>query len=412
MLKNTTTRKFLSIVLAIVLIAISVVPAYALEAKNINIIEDTYNQLSDNDLFIPENIASYIARFFIDDMVATGNTKWSTETKIESVKTLYDETGEAISGYSIELNQGYIVVSAYIDMPSIILEWSDVAEPLYDEYDGTDIDKIIYANTLEYYCVDKTQTLRAIDGTEVVVEDLHSTFKEMRNKDNIDTALLDDIVSFKEETGVMPCYNGEGEEITDVYAYAKNVYGGTWKSHEWANNWEKYMNFSATYDFPGYDGHCGPTAITNIIKSYGNKYNNSSIKSTSSQKVFEKLMEVNAENNGDYYASDGTTVETTPDFIKKGFAKFGVTMQVYGMYTPTYYDIQNAVQGYRLMYLIVWNNKPYSNHALVGYAYNRLINEKGTHLSFLKVADGWSHEGRYLPIASLSGDKYYEAFFS
>lgn len=96
---------------------------------------------------------------------------------------------------------------------------------------------------------------------------------------------------------------------------------------------------------------------------------------------------------------------------RKGFKKFNVNVQVYGMYSPTYQDIKNATTGNRLMYLIVWNNKPYGNHAVVGYAYNRLKNQKGDLSSYLKIADGWSHEGRYLPISTLANDKYYEAYF-
>lgn len=58
------------------------------------------------------------------------------------------------------------------------------------------------------------------------------------------------------------------------------------------------------------------------------------------------------------------------------------------------------------------NKNYYGNHALIGCAYNQLVNEKGAYSSFLKVADGWNRSGRYLPIATLSSDAHYEAYFS
>lgn len=414
MLKNTSIRKTLSVLIIIILVSIFVMPAHALTMESVDQTSVIYNQLNDDDLFLSEDVATYVAQFFINDMVATGNTQWTKETEIQSIEILYDATGEAVIGYSVELDQGYVVVSAYVDMPSLILEWSDTAIPLYEEFNVANVEKVLYVNTLEYYCADKTKTLYTIDGVEVSSEGLTNTLVEMRDVSNIDANVLDSIVSMKEENeyGLMPYDDTAGGEITDPFTYAKNVYGGTWTSTEWANNWENYMNYSLATDFEGYTGRCGPAAITNIIKAYGNKYNNSTIKNATSQQVFDKLMEVNEENNNEYFTSPGTPVETTPDFIKKGFAKFRVQVRVYGTYTPTYDNVKNATTSNRLMYLIVWNNKPYGNHALVGYAYTQLVNGSGSYISFLKVADGWNRSGRYLPISSLSSDAYYEVYFS
>ena len=160
--------------------------------------------------------------------------------EIQSIEILYDATGEAVIGYSVELDQGYVVVSAYVDMPSLILEWSDTAIPLYEEFNVTNVEKVLYINTLEYYCADKTRTLYTIDGVEVSSEGLTNTLVEMRDVSNIDANVLDSIVSMKEENeyGLMPYDDTAGGVITDPFTYAKNVYGGTWTSNEWANNWE------------------------------------------------------------------------------------------------------------------------------------------------------------------------------
>lgn len=415
--RKFVSRKVVSFLLAFVFALSTFIPVQAAEMGTEKNLVAKYSELGDNDLFVTEEVATYIAKFFINDMVATGQTEWTQQTNVESVVALYDETGMDVMGYSIELNQGYIVVSAYIDMPSIILEWSDEAEPLYQESEPEEVEKVLYTNTLEYYCVDKAGELRTVDGLEVSQNELQDSLSKMWDVTNVDEDLIQDIVVSKEQNASLlsPQDNSSGQIITDPFTYAKNVYGGTWSALEWANNWENHMNFSSTSDFLWHNNHCGPTAITNIIKSYGNKYNVSSIKNSSSQTVFNKLMDVNAENGYNYFKESGdgagTTVSTTSDFIKKGFKKFNVNVQVYGMYSPTYQDIKNATTGNRLMYLIVWNNKPYGNHAVVGYAYNRLKNQKGDLSSYLKIADGWSHEGRYLPISTLANDKYYEAYF-
>lgn len=41
----------------------------------------------------------------------------------------------------------------------------------------------------------------------------------------------------------------------------------------------------------------------------------------------------------------------------------------------------------------------------------RLVNGSGTYATYLKAADGWAHSPRYLDMASLSSDKYWEASF-
>ena len=46
--------------------------------------------LDEEDLFISEEVATYIAQFFIRDMVDTQTTKWDDETHIVKTTNMYD----------------------------------------------------------------------------------------------------------------------------------------------------------------------------------------------------------------------------------------------------------------------------------------------------------------------------------
>lgn len=109
--------------------------------------------LTDNDLSINEEVAEYIAQFFVEDMMATGQTTWETEPTLVETVPMYDENGEDITAYTVELSNGYVVVSAYIDVPNIILEWADEAEPVYSLIDVplSNTGKIVYTGALNYF---------------------------------------------------------------------------------------------------------------------------------------------------------------------------------------------------------------------------------------------------------------------
>ena len=79
-------------------------------------------ELSEKDLLISEEVAEYIAQYFIEDIVATGMTNWDSNTSILNCMPTYDADGETLTSYTFELTRGYVMVAPYIDMPSPILE--------------------------------------------------------------------------------------------------------------------------------------------------------------------------------------------------------------------------------------------------------------------------------------------------
>ena len=57
-------------------------------------------------MFIPEEVAYYLAEYFIQDMLPSGQTIWNDETVILATEPLFDESGESLTAYTFELTSG------------------------------------------------------------------------------------------------------------------------------------------------------------------------------------------------------------------------------------------------------------------------------------------------------------------
>ena len=177
-----------------------------------------------------------------------------------------------------------------------------------------------------------------------------------------------------------------------------------------------------TSDFGyNYYNHCGPTAITNIIKMYGKKYNNNIIKNNSAEDVFLTVMGSNI--NYKYYnPTDGTWNSSADSYIRDSFKMYNITVRTYGEYNnraPYKINYQNTVNAFatsnRLMYIMTTRNDtrhPYTFHHLVGYGYTRIANNSGVYRAFIKVCDGLANRARYVEIDSIAdGGTYWEVYF-
>lgn len=62
---------------------------------------------------------------------------------------------------------------------------------------------------------------------------------------------------------------------------------------------------------------------------------------------------------------------------------------------------------------MVNNHSTYGDHHMVCYAYTRLISETtGLYKAYLKVADGWDTRPKYVDLATVTSDTYWEARIS
>lgn len=383
--------------------------------------------IGDNDLFISEEAATYIAEFFIRDMRESEQTIWTSDTKIHKCVTMYDKTGENISAYTFELEDGYIVVSAYADVPSVILEWADTGRPVYDAFEADG--QILYSGALNYF-LDNGETIQTTGGEAVSRNQIPTLLNDIRSIDNVSPELQAEILNAKQAASIggtaSPCDNGyKGDTITDVKVYAANVYGGTWENNGWANNWESHRGMMVQRDVSSYLNACGPIAITNAIKMYGSKYNVSSIKSLSNVSVFNGIKDLTYTSflrTFHYYTNakaedgGGTFHDSLDDYAKDAFAKYGKTITVSESKRINYVNSINtctANNKLMLMYLLASENPGLSvGHIALGYAYCSIkCKEDNTVKVFVKMCDGDSRDNRFLDVSMLTYSDYFEIAF-
>ncbi|MBR4304524.1 MAG: hypothetical protein IKT81_04260 [Clostridia bacterium] len=408
-------KKLTCLVLAIVMLFSVTIPAFAIVRP-----EDAAPLYPDDALFIPLDTAGQIALLFLDDMIATETTVWDENTVITDIVTLYDAQGN-INAYSVEFTDGYATVSAYMDTPSIILEWSDTAAPLYDGFELEPGDKVVCLGVLDYLKDSGGNTLTDLDDNTVARASATNTLATLRSEENISQAEMAVVNAYQVNNTKPP----REPAITDPFAHAESIYGGSYVCNDYINTWESYMQFSTTGDFlnldDGYDNNCGPTAITNIIRSIANRYNILPLKNAAATSVFRTVASIGLNHTPvPYYLSEkrmingrervGTLRETTRDYIMDCFAYYDVQITMpYQRYSVNYVDVYNTLNDGSLLYLVVTYHPRYENHAVVAYAYTRLCSgANGNFVMYLKVADGWDNEGRYIDSASVVTGEFWE----
>ncbi len=398
-------RKVFALIFSAVLILGTVCPAYATSTDTT---VSNNNVLNDVDLTISEEVAYYIAEFFLEDAVLLSDVRWTSDTIIEDCVLMYD-ADDNISAYTFELSSGYIVVGAYIDLPSYILEWSDSADPCYYDLNLSNTEHVVYLGALDYYKVSENGIFQDVLGNTVDYSELIFKLNENRSLDNIPTsimqALLDDLST-----------SSTNSTISDPYTYAANLYGGTFTtSSTGATGWSTYIkryktsSFTTTSSGTTVKNHCGPVAITNIIASIRSRKGLSSITSST---LFSTVAEYGL-SNGYYTVSGGTPNSTANTYIKACCSNYSITVTLSSKLTATFSNIKSRSGSKTLLYVMLSNNSTYGNHAVVAYNWLTLMNASSVTLNFAEVADGWSSSARYLDISTFtSSDTFYAVTYS
>lgn len=395
------------------------------------IIEEAYASLTEEDLFISEEVAINIAQLFINDSIAVGEmVSWDESTEITNVVVMYDETGtDTVTAYSFELDNtkgynGYIVVAARLDAPNLILEFADAAEPLYTVLDLNEEDQVVYLGP-EYYYMDSVDNdldvLWDLSGNKVLRDQLVNVIEENSDINNIPENVAITIAS---EKGVLyfnasessedidsgiSLYASNSSPIANPFTHANNNYQGPFVSNDYINKWENYVSYydTTTYD---YGRHCGPSAITHLIKWYGKRYN-SSLCNTSYSSTLSSVVSYG--NTWGYYdPSSGTLRGSASEYIRLCFAQRGVSVYVNGKYNVNYDNVKKSLGDNQLLYVSLDSHPCYNNHAVACFAYTRLKSTStGWYKTYIKVADSWSTNARYIDMASVSECKYWSVSF-
>lgn len=344
------------------------------------------------DGLIPENVAYIMATYFVRDAQTMEDSKWNDDTEISDTVTMYDVDGQ-VSAYSFELetngkDAGYIVVSAYRDVESKILEFSDTAEPVYEALDLAKEDTVVYTGGLNYFKKVDAGRLISVDGNVVKSEAVSTPLQDSRD------AMYR--VQPQQPFATM-------SEIDDPAAWAKSEYGGTFTATEWKNAFESYCKFRTMDTFSqvngvNYSNHCGPTAITNLLEIVARYRGYSGVPYNNITQVFSQVAQLGISKG--YFVNDVYTwFDTSATYLKESFSLYSITTSVTTK-AINYDNVKAAINGYNPLFVALRNHEIYGSHFVAGYAYTCFTNESGQTAPFIKIADGWNSSGRYLPLSA------------
>ncbi len=382
------------------------------ESGNVGTEQDSIDR---KDLFISSELAEEIAKLFIADMINIGDVVWNASTRILGVTTMNDGTAEHnITAYTVELDEGYVVVSAYVDVPHVVLEWSDRAMPLYQGFDLEKTDEIVYGGSLFYYKDGGTGTLETLAGLSVERSDVVNVLETQYDISNIPAAIVSALLD-DNNASTMTTTPGSSDVITDPIEHANQWYNGPYSYNSGRNHWEEdgqTIKFHETKEYDGYRNHCGPTAITNMLIMYGNRFGVDSITSKTHTSVFTEVADIGTSNL--YYINSetlgGTVNARVNNYILDVFEAYNVSgVTVDGRFGISYANIVTSLRNDRLLYLLLDNHDLYGDHHVICYAYTKLVGSTNSnYVIYLKVADGWANSPRYIDLSSVDGDKYWE----
>lgn len=416
-------KKALVLFLALIILATLPVSAFAddltMQSTAISenpIVSGSINvgNIEETDMFISLEEAEYIAMRFVADTISADLSSWDENIGITSTVTMYDQTSENITAYCVELTRGYIVISAYIGVENIILEWSDEASPVYENLEVSEGDKIVYVGAFGYYKDNGTSTLETLDGASVEKAQINNRLESARDVRNVPAYVLSSINGSNNAVCSDPV-------ITDPFAHANAAYAGPFNYYEHINKWENGSNLVLiNMNRFNCENHCGPTAITNMLKMYGDRFNISSIKNDTVDELFGSVLWIG---NAKYYFNadirvdgkvifGGTIMALAGSYIKDCFKEYGLTATCTKK-AISFNNIKTSLRNDHLLYLMATSHPTYGSHAMACYAYTRLVSvTTGSYKTYLKVADGWSSSPRYVDLATLTSDNYWDAKIS
>lgn len=330
---------------------------------------------------------------------------WDKDTKIDTITELYDEN-ENISSYCVSLvnkygnDVGYIVLGANSDTPPII-EYSTTGKFFID-----DLQKGYYFGGVDYFIKDKYKEdcyINVTNNEENVIpeNDIQNTAENYADERDAfeDSAIINYDEAYINDIGKINGYSSSNPPQDGSFIYNPFIYENGWISVapidvNSYNNW-----YFSTSDFQGYDGHCAPTAATNLIR-YWFLRNTSKYAPLISNWQWWQIF-------GNMYiymkTNDGCS-GTYPTNIHSGLKRYIRTMGLDDSgvkinFEPKFYDVVNQLDnghGGRPFIYCVYNHHVYSDHAMlalgyVEFEYADTLNNKSVYSRYIRVADGWSN---------------------
>ena len=183
------------------------------------------------------------------------------------------------------------------------------------------------------------------------------------------------------------------------------------------NIWDSFETFYTTGQFKdlgrGYQQHCGPTAMTNILCTLDRRYEYPSVHSERPESIFEKaaligkhrLLYINTNLFGFWGGSNSLLIYF---YLRACLRFFKVKdIRVRGRVFASARQAARELEKGRLLVFQVYYHKIYGTHLVVAYGLEHYQALDGRIRTYIKLADGWSTRPRYLALEDIKVCGYF-----
>ncbi len=350
---------------------------------------------------IDAETAGYIAELFIADMILTDDCTWNSDTYIVDVVTMYDETGTQATAYSVELTEGYVIVSAFADAESLIPEWSDSAQPIYEELDVATDENIVYLGSYEYFTDNGTSVVTDLSGNTVAKSDLVNIVEDSRDISNVSKSLLETCIVRNGGVSLM----GDDNYITTPHQHAADIYGGSFSTQSYHNTWGPYIDYYTYYKGDDVEvGYRSAGVITNMILAFCNRFNEPLPSDCYTPGDLMGMVIFEGDRFCDITEYTDVSDDDVDFFIYCAFSKaVGRNVDPSELVLANKAQMLDYLEMDYLLFVKPNGHSTYDSMPLLGFAYTELISQtSGYTKTYLKIADGINLSGRYVDMSTIT----------
>ncbi len=163
----------------------------------------------------------------------------------------------------------------------------------------------------------------------------------------------------------------------------------------------------------GYLRHCGPTALTNLIRTV-RKMEQQPL-TESEDTTFSRLAALGSQcgfyMNADLFQRFGGTSDLLSGlYIRAALRMYHTHASVAGRHLLTERSVKKALDRGSILYVEFHNHPKYGNHHVICYSGMKLVYGKKQRNAgfYLKCADGWADRPRYLSLISVPCGSFIE----
>lgn len=364
---------------------------------------------------ISEDEAGTMALIFVANSIkSSADTNWDKDTRIKRIVPLYGE-GDATTAYCFELakngqDNGYVTVSASDDM-NLIQEFSDSAKPVYSGLTKDESKKVYFTSALEYFVKDSNvrgnNNFTDMRGIKVEASKVKNKFKKDK-KVSSENKPIRQVIQKKGKLNLNDWMLGGSPGnpyggISDAYAYVNDAYGSGWTANYY-NSLESKITKHLTSEFPD-DNNCSLIALSTIFQ-YWKNYGGCTALPSSFSTIYSDIKTIASTNyftTADglfktywYTPQDGTRPDYIDDIVTLMFKKYGYTNGRGNNDYLLQWSVAKAEIDQGRPFCFNLANNPYPNHTITVYAYSAFKKSGSSDVCFLKVADGWTTDSRYI----------------